>query len=143
MHGGRFNPRGMPALYTALRLETAWLEAQQGFARKAQPMTLCAYEADCAGVLDLTDPVVRAAHGVTMPDLACPWQAIIRRGETPPSWALAERLFTVGVAAILVPSFAIGAAPRDMNAVFWRWGAELPHRLSVIDDHQRLATRLQ
>jgi RES domain-containing protein len=33
-HGGRFNPLGTPALYTALRPETAWLEAQQGFAFK-------------------------------------------------------------------------------------------------------------
>ena len=35
-HGGRFNRPGTPALYTALRMETAWLEAQQGFAFKAQ-----------------------------------------------------------------------------------------------------------
>lgn len=27
-HGGRFNPIGMAALYTALGLETAWTEAQ-------------------------------------------------------------------------------------------------------------------
>ena len=44
----------MPALYTARRFETAWLEAQQAFPFKAQPMTLCAYEVDC-DVLDLTD----------------------------------------------------------------------------------------
>ena len=29
--GGRFNSVGMPALYTSLRFETAWLEAQQAF----------------------------------------------------------------------------------------------------------------
>lgn len=33
--GGRFNPVGMPALYTSLRFETAWLEAQQAFPFKA------------------------------------------------------------------------------------------------------------
>lgn len=54
--GGRFNSIGMPVLYTSRRFETAWLEAQQAFPFKAQPMTLCAYEVDCADILDLTDP---------------------------------------------------------------------------------------
>jgi RES domain-containing protein len=30
-HGGRFNPPGTLALYTALSPKTAWTEAQQGF----------------------------------------------------------------------------------------------------------------
>ena len=47
-YGGRFNRPGLPALYTSLSLETAWLEAQQGFPFKAQPMTICAYRVDCA-----------------------------------------------------------------------------------------------
>lgn len=52
----------MAALYTSMRSETAWLEAQQGLPFKAQPMTLCAYRVDCADMLDLTDPAVRAAR---------------------------------------------------------------------------------
>ena len=84
--GGRFNPLGMPALYTARRFETAWLEAQQAFPFKAQPMTLCAYAVDCADVLDLTDAVVLAAHGIDPAGLACPWKDLATRGMTPPSW---------------------------------------------------------
>lgn len=38
--GGRFNPPGVLALYTSLRFEIAWLEAQQAFPFKAQPMTM-------------------------------------------------------------------------------------------------------
>jgi len=45
-YGGRFNPVGVPALYTSWRMETAWREAQQGFAFKAQPLTVCAYDVD-------------------------------------------------------------------------------------------------
>jgi RES domain-containing protein len=33
-------------------METAWLEAQQGFAFKAQPLTICAYDVDCADIAD-------------------------------------------------------------------------------------------
>ena len=136
--GGRFNPVGVPALYTALRFETAWLEAQQAFPFKAQPMTLCAYEVDCEDVLDLTDTAVMAANGITAADLACPWKALSTRGIKPPSWALAERLAADGTAGDVVPSFAKGAVAADINVVFWNWAPVPPHQVRVIDDDQRL-----
>ena len=139
LHGGRFNPPGMEALYTSLRPETAWLEAQQGFAFKAQPMTLCAYRVDCEDVLDLTDAAVLVARNVSAADLACPWADLHDRGLPVPSWAIARRLAEAGAAAVLVPSFAPGAVPgRDVNAIFWRWSDRPPHRVKVVDDHGRL-----
>jgi RES domain-containing protein len=39
---------------------------------------------------------------------------------------------------VLVPSFARGAGPRDVNAVFWRWSPRPPHQVQVVDDHGRL-----
>lgn len=117
--GGRFNPVGMPALYTSLRFQTAWLEAQQAFPFKPQPMTLCTYDVDCDDVLDLTDSRVLAAQGIGRDDLSCPWEDHATRGLMPPSWVLAERLVALGVAAILVQSFAAGAAVDDVNVVFW------------------------
>lgn len=138
MAGGRFNPVGMPALYTALRFETAWLEAQQAFPFKAQPMTLCAYEVDCEDVLDLTDATTLTAYGITPADLACPWKDLSTRGIKPPSWEITERLVAAGSAGIIVPSFAKGAAASDINVVFWDWAPGPPHQVRVIDDDQRL-----
>lgn len=128
----------MPALYTSRRFETAWLEAQQGFPFKAQPLTLCAYDADCEDVLDLTDPAELARLGAAAADLACAWEDLAGRSLVPPSWVLARRLFADGVAAAIVPSFAAGARDDDLNVVFWRWGPDPPHRLAVIDDGGRL-----
>jgi RES domain-containing protein len=136
--GGRFNPPGTPALYTAMRPETAWMEAQQGFAFKAQPLTLCAYRADIKDVIDLTDAKILDACGVTVSDLSCPWEDMGRRKLIPPSWSLADRLRRLGTAAIIVPSFASGATLRDRNMVFFRWSDKLPHRITVIDEGQRL-----
>ena len=138
LYGGRFNPPRMAALYTARRLETAWLEAQQGFPFKAQPMTICAYRVDCTDLRDLTDPAVLAAEGVAPGDLACAWEALADRGEAVPSWALARRLRAAGGAGIIVPSFARGAGPRDVNVVFWDWAREGSHQVVVIDDFGRL-----
>ena len=129
--GGRFNPKGVAALYTSLRLETAWLEAQQGFAFKAQPMTMVAYAVDCADVADLTDPALRG-------EIGCAWEDLASRRLAVPSWQMAERLKAEGMAAALVPSFAARARPDDVNLVLWRWGEDLPHRVVAVDAHGRL-----
>lgn len=137
-HGGRFNRPGTLALYTALRPETAWLEAQQGFAFKAQPMTMCGYDVDCTDVVDLTSHATIDALDVDPGDLAYPWEDMADRGETPPTWQLADRLIAGGAAGIIVPSFAHRAGPEDRNLVLWTWGKDLPHKVCVVDDHGRL-----
>ena len=135
---GRFNIRGQKTLYTSLRFETAWLEAQQAFAFKAQPLTLCAYAVDCDDMIDLTDPATLARHGITPADLTCAWKDFESRGRMPPSWVVTRDLTRSGVAGIIVRSSASGATPDDRNAIFWRWGPALPHRVRVIGDEQRL-----
>lgn len=142
LHGGRFNPSGMAALYTSLRPETAWLEAQQAFPFKPQPLTLCAYEVDCADIADLTDADERARLNVALADLACPWEYLASQGEEPPSWRVARKLMADGFAGIIVGSHAPGAMqPADLphhNVVFWSWSDQPPHRLMVVDDFGRL-----
>ncbi len=136
--GGRFNPVGMRALYTSLRFETAWLEAQQAFPFKAQPMTLCAYEVNCEDVLDLTDAATLSALGINSADLACPWKDLSTRGIRPPSWEITDRLVAAGTAGVVVPSYAKGAVAADVNVVFWDWAPNPPHQVRVVDNDGRL-----
>jgi len=137
-YGGRFNPVGREALTTSRRPETAWLDAQQGFPFKAQPMTICAYEVDCQDVADLTDAGQLLAHAITPADLTGPWEKQARAGRRPASWIMAERLIADGVAGIVVPSFAYGAGAADINVVFWHWSNTPPHQVRVIDHEHRL-----
>ena len=159
-HGGRFNRRGTPALYTALDPKTAWMEAQQGMPFKAQPLILVAYHLDCEPIADLTDPAVLANAGIDPADLACAWEDLAARGIEPPSWRLADDLLAAGFHGAIVPSFAPGTAPtqeaailnqpdyravappnwegRGRNLVLWTWSAEPPCRIEVIDDFGRL-----
>lgn len=136
--GGRFNRPGTPALYTALRPETAWLEAQQGFAFKAQPMTLCGYEVACADVVDLTSNATIDALAIDPGDLACPWEDMADAGKTPPTWQIADRLIAGRVAGVIVPSYAHRAGPDDCNLVLWTWEKDPPHSIRVVDDYSRL-----
>ena len=70
-HGGQFNRSGKSALYTSLDSITAWMEAQQGFPFKPQPMTLVAYHVDCADIAELNDPQILQAMEYSPADLAC------------------------------------------------------------------------
>ena len=74
-NGGRFNPKGVAALYTSLSQSGAWVEAQQGFRFKAQPLTICQYDVDCERVLDLTDETVLLNCGIKPSSLSCAWLA--------------------------------------------------------------------
>ena len=47
-------------------------------------------------------------------------------------------MIEVGLAGIIVPSFAEGANPDAKNLVLWRWSEDLPHRVSIIDLERRL-----
>ncbi|WP_086740568.1 RES family NAD+ phosphorylase [Erythrobacter colymbi] len=138
MHGGRFNRPSTACFYTSLRLETAWLEAQQGFAFKAQPMTLCSYRIDCSDILDLTTDEGLAAALVTRAELACAWEVMAADRKPVPTWELADRLIEAGCAGIIVPSFAARAGERDINLVLWRWTRDKPHMVTVVDDDNRL-----
>lgn len=136
--GGRFNRPGMAALYTSLDVKTAWLEAQQGFPFKAQPMTLVAYRVACERVLDLTDVSVQQQTGCSGAALACPWEDIAYRRQVPPSWELAEQLIQKGATGALVPSFAPGCSEAQINLVLWQRSAPAPCRVQPIDDKHRL-----
>jgi len=134
-HGGRFNPKGLPALYLGLSPMTAIKEANQGFAMKIEPLTLCSYDIDCEDIVDLRtclDPDAGPER------LACGWLAIALAGKIPPTWVLARRLMSQGAAGVIAPSFAPGARPDDLNLVLWDWDPIGPHRVSVHDTDGRL-----
>jgi RES domain-containing protein len=138
VHGGRFNPKGMAALYMASTSVGAIRECSQGFAHKLDPLALCSYDVDCDDIVDLRTTGNRIAAGVEDADLACAWMLLASGGVEPPSWKLARDLIGVGKAGILVPSYAVGASTDEFNLVLWDWGPLLPHRVQVYDPSGRL-----
>jgi RES domain-containing protein len=138
IHGGRFNPRGTPALYVALDPMTAIKEAAQGFARKFEPCVLCTYEIDCEDVVDLRTEDQRQSENVADEDMACAWFGEAAAGREPPSWRVARGLMRRGAAGLLAPSYVNGAGAGDANLVLWRWSGRLPHKVSVFDPSGRL-----
>ena len=137
LHGGRFNPKGVPALYTAMSVMTAIREANQ--IGTLQPTTLVSYEADITPIFDATDSDALSNYGMTPADLdADDWRMRMRAEGKAPTQILAERLIADGYAGLRVPSFAKGARGEDLNMVLWVWGSTLPAKLVLIDDEGRL-----
>ena len=140
-YGGRFNRRGVSALYFSLSPTTAIREAQP-VGRPMQPLTLCAYEVDAEPVFDAEDPLVLQEANADPSDVACPtWEADMLGGAVAASQVLAERLVAAGYVGMRVRSFALGAGGEDMNLVMWRWGDDYPSRVAVIDEEGRLTRK--
>lgn len=137
-HGGRFNPKGVPALYLALTIDGMIVEMTHGFAHRLDPLTICSYQVDVDDVVDLRDDDGRKANGVVLADLGCAWADDVANRRYPASWRIADRLIARGRAGVLVPSFARGAKPDMTNLVLWKWGPALPHHVEVHDPSGRL-----
>lgn len=138
-YGGRFNRRGVTALYCSLSPLTAIREAQP-LGRPMQPLTLCAYDVDAEPVFDAADSALLRAAGATEADIVCPtWEADMLEGSVAASQRLADGLIAQGYVGMLVRSFAVGADERDLNLVMWRWGDGRPTRVVLIDEEDRLA----
>jgi len=134
--GGRFNPIGMPALYTSLTPKTALLEASP-LGRPFQPLTLVSYRVS-ATLFDATDRTTLAAAGFTEDQLAyANWDLDMAMGKEPPQHRLVRALSQQGVHGLLVRSFARGSAADDVNVVFWHWGKNGAD-IHIIDDEGRL-----
>ena len=138
LYGGRFNRKGVPALYASLNVTTALREANQ--VGSFQPTTLVSYDADIRSVFDARDAAALAVEGVdheTLSDLT--WRDQMRKSGASATQLFAGNLIAKGYHGLLVRSFARGATESDINLVLWQWGSSPPSRLTLIDDEGRLS----
>jgi RES domain-containing protein len=138
LYGGRFNPKGVPALYSSLSVVTALREANQ--AGSLQPTTLVAYDAEIEDIFDSRDEDALKAEGMNPSALVdTTWRDQMKVSGEARTQTFARRLMANGFNALLVKSFAPGATDRDLNLVLWRWSDGRPSRLTLIDDEKRLS----
>lgn len=138
LKGRRFNWPGLETLYLSLSFNTVFREVSGGFAHRLTPYVLCSYDVDCQDIADLRTNSDRVSLGVELGDLSCAWGDALIAGREPESWSVVRRLMAEGHAGILVPSFANGATADDQNLVLWRWGPDLPHKVTVYDPTGKL-----
>jgi RES domain-containing protein len=129
LYGGRWNPKGVPALYMSAEFTTAVAEYQQDLG--ARPGTFCAYDVVADDVLDLRDAAVLAVHAIDPAERFCAWKAILLiHHRRPPTWDVADRLMSAGAAGVLVPSDRV---KRGTNLVLWRWNDRPDRTVTALD----------
>ncbi|WP_337269520.1 RES family NAD+ phosphorylase [Oryzifoliimicrobium ureilyticus] len=139
LYGGRFNSKGVPAIYTSLNIMTALKEANQ--VGKLQPTTLVCYDADLETVFDCRDNGALRVWGMDPGALADPsWRDQMRLSGEAKTQTFARHLAADGHCGMLVKSFAPGATDDDLNLVLWTWGNSPPGHLKLIDDEDRLSS---
>jgi RES domain-containing protein len=138
LYGGRFNPKGLPALYASLSVITALREANQ--VGNLQPTTLVSYDAEIERIFDCRDDLALKAEGMDAAALAnSAWRDQMKASGEARTQAFARRLIAGDHHGLLVRSFAPGATADDLNLVLWKWGDGAPARLNLIDDENRLS----
>jgi RES domain-containing protein len=136
LYGGRFNPKGDPALHSSLTVPIALREANQ--AGSFQPTTLVFNDAEIDGVFDTRDETALAAAGMDAPSLADnTWRDQMKVTGEVRTQAFARGLIAKGYRTMFIRSFAPGATKDDLKLVLWQWGDSLPSRLTLIDDENR------
>lgn len=129
LYGGRWNPKGTPALYVSENFETAFMEYEQDLGTR--PGTFCAYKVNCEDIADLTDPNTQRALTCNDDVLFCKWkQILLVQKEAPPTWSVVQILIQQGFVGARVPS---ARRPGGVNLVLWRWNHTPRHQIEVID----------
>ena len=141
LRGGRWNPRGTPALYFSESHGTAIAEYNQDLVR---PGTLAAFDLVSEKIVDLCSTETQAKYGLGEKEMLAPWKTL--RGTpllssearltlavfgkfSPPGWRLAEELMELGIDGIRVPSAKFSGT----NIVIWRWNGGTGTTVSVVD----------
>lgn len=110
LYGGRWNAKGVPALYLGASHDAAIAEYYRGLPK---PGTLVPYDVRSDAIADLTGGSTETERAVH-----CDWARQMRDGDLPPSWVLAERLIAEGAHGALVPSIQHRGGT---NLVLWHW----------------------
>ena len=131
--GGRWNPPGLPAIYAARELSTAWAEYNQGFVQ--HPAMIAQLELSDADLVDLTDAAVLEELGVAEAIHRCQWRDAMERGLVPETHELMRRLLAEGRHGVVYPSIM---SPGGTCVALWRWNDTAAPRLAVIDPEHRL-----
>lgn len=120
LHGGRFNAKKTPALYTALDPATALREANQ--VGNLQPTILVSYVADIGPIFDTRERRALTPYGMSADALADPaWRTRILDGWRLPTREFTRSLISDGFAGLLIRNFAKGTSASDLDIVMWHW----------------------
>lgn len=131
--GGRWNPVGVPTIYAARELSTAWAEYNQGFVQ--HPALIAQLELSGAHLADLTDAAIRETLRVDASIHRTEWRSDLDEGRVPATHVVHRDLTEAGFHGVVYPSFM---SPGGTCVALWRWNGPNDPQLRVVDPEGRL-----
>lgn len=131
--GGRWNPKGVPTIYAARELSTAWAEYNQGFAQ--HPALIAQLELKGARLADLIVSPTLAELGLDEAIHRTDWRAELDVGAIPATHRVYDRLRALGFDGMIYPSFM---SKGGSCVALWCWNGDNQPTLRVIDPEGRL-----
>lgn len=133
--GGRFNRPGVPALYLSFAAATALHEYQQT-SPFLPPCTLCSYEVQLNGLVDLR----QLSNGPPWDDLWQDWRddwrhTLLELHIEPPTWVLSDLVRDAGYRGIIFPSML---AYDGVNVMLYNDRLDADNWVRVLDPTHQL-----
>lgn len=130
MVGGRFNRRGLEALYLSRSIETAVAEYRQS-SKLLAPGTIATFLVAKLRVVDFSEGFVAGAWNPIWSRYAINWRKIaLEERAEPATWVMGDLALEAGANGILFPSLA---DPGGVNLVIYNSSALSPEQLRVHD----------
>lgn len=133
--GGRWNPVGVPTIYAARELSTAWAEYNQGFVQ--HPALIAQLELVGARLADLTDRAVLEGWGFNERLHRSEWRSDLEQGVVPATHIAYRTLLGAGFDGVIYPSFM---SPGGSCVALWCWNGTEGPVLRTLDPDGRLPT---
>ena len=131
-NGGRWNAKGVPALYLAADPMTALAEYNQDI--QFRPVTLAEYHITSGDLADCTSPALQKRLGLHDDMFTAAWRAQTLTGKIPRSWTAADRLRDEGFHGMLYAS----RINKGVCLALWRWNEAGGCQVTVSDLDRRL-----
>ena len=133
--GGRWNPVGIPTIYAARELSTAWAEYNQGFVQ--HPALIAQLELTGASLVDTTDPSVLNEWGLDDDIHKTEWRSELDKAAVVATHAAYQRFVDAKLDGVIYPSFM---SPGGSCVALWRWNQSGGAVLTAVDPDRRLPT---
>lgn len=85
---------------------------------RSTALEIVAVDVSASGIVDLRDANALQRLDIDVSAAVAPWQDVVARGETPPSWTVRDRLVAAGANGLIDPS---RKNPKLWHLVLFRW----------------------
>lgn len=128
---GRYSRSTQPTLYLSSSREGVEAAMQSHKGNRSSELEVVSVHVVAKKIIDLRNSSALSEVGVSINDAIAPWQELVSRGATPPSWTVRDRLVACGANGLIDPS---RTAPGLWHLVLFSWNQNDAPQVHLVDE---------